>query len=349
MRGGCAALAGALTQRVAIVHHWDSDGVAAASLLARAALGAGGAVAKAAVPRIGRYSWKALPQPGGVDLVLVLDYGIPGSDYEAYASRLDVPVVVVDHHRVEPPRGGPGNLSYCNPVAQGRGGEADHPSAAMLLHGLLGRSGRGDSLLAALGTIGDLAPFYDASRPHPGLDAAASHAHRAGVDLRQLRELAERIDSCYRLLDEDCIAHAFRLATLDPFSLLGDRLLAEAREKASRLVEEAYQALRPLGRVCGFKAYYLEVDALVSSAVGRRLAAEEPGETVALIHYIPSQHGGFIYVRSLSSRLDWLHERARRRGHRAGGKTNVAVIEFDGSIEDALGLLESLCAESGSS
>jgi hypothetical protein len=338
MAGLCPCLRGALEGRPFIVYHWDADGVATAALMARRLEGK---PAGFEVPSIGRYSWQAVPRPSpGADRVLVLDYGIPGSDYEKLAEALgSLPLYVLDHHRVEPPTRGPS--CYCNPVAERRAGEEEYPAASLLAYRVLGEPrDDGDRLLAALGVAGDLAPFLDAGRSHPGLAFAEEISP---VPIQQLRRLAEAIDSCYRLLDRRCLRYAAEQAARDPFRLLSDPRFEENRRRASRLLEEAIEKLQRLPSLCGAETYLLEMDALVTSAVGRRLASKHPSGVVALIHHIPSQGGGFIYVRSLSRRLDWLHEQARRMGLRAGGKTNVAVIEYEGSPSEAESILRRLC------
>lgn len=350
MKPGCNCiekLAG--EDRIAVVHHWDADGVAAAAIVIRWLRERGRDAAWIDVPEIGRYSWQAVPTPPpGTTGLAVLDYGIPGGDYDRLAASMKTTrLYVLDHHRVEPPGG---SLCYCNPVAYGTGGEEEYPSASFLAHQVLRRSGPGCSLLAALGAVGDLAPFYDSGRRHAGLAVAERLAREAGLQgLHELRELAESIDSCYRLLDRECLRYAVRQAVRDPYSLLGDKLLDDRRRRAESLLDQARERLREAGEACGADVYVLEMDALVTSAVGRWLAAQHPSRIVVLVHHIPSQGGGFIYARSLSKRLDWLHELARSQGLRAGGKTNVAVIEYEGSLGHGVELARRLLCSLGSS
>ncbi len=322
-----------------IVHHWDADGIASAALVARHK-GASGT----AVPEIGVYSGDAIPHPLQKAAMLVLDYGIPGPEYARLAARLEAPLTVVDHHKVEPPPSMPG-LQYCNPVAEGRGGEEKYPAASLLVYRLLGTPRRpGDMLLAALGVVGDLAPFIDAGRSHPGLMLAAGLAEKAGMGLVELRRLAARIDSCYRLLDTSCIKHAVEQAARDPYALLADRRLAEAEQRASRLLEEALQKLKPLREERNLRVYYLEMDAYVTSALGRRLAADNPSGVAVLVHHIPQRRGGYIYARSISRQLGGVIPELRSLGVKAGGKSHVVVIEYRGGpwrvLETLLGLLK---------
>ena len=326
------------TERPFIVHHWDADGVASAALAWRN----WAEPVATAVPSIGSYTWRAVPAPpSSADALAVLDYGIPGPEYEELEKHVAQPLIVVDHHRVPPAHLGRG--AYCNPAAA-RG--EDWASASLLLHHILGAPRRGvDAGLAALGVVGDLQPFLDAGKPHPGLEEAKRLAAEAGHGLHELREAAVRVDSCYRLLDEDCLRHAVRLAAEDGVrGLLADQRLHEAAERANRLLDEALAALQgPEEPVPGTRVYRLEMDAYVTSALGRRLAAEAPGAVTVLVHRFPGSGRGFIYARSLARSLARVLERLRSRGLRAGGKEHVVVLEFSGDPGPVLeALLEEL-------
>ncbi len=324
-------------RRPFIVHHWDADGVASAALAWRN----WAEPVATAVPSIGSYTWRAVPEPpGGADALAVLDYGIPGPEYEELERHIAQPLIVLDHHRVPPARLSRG--AYCNPAAA-RG--EDWAAASLLLHRVLGAPARGvDAGLAALGVVGDLQPFLDAGKPHPGLEEARRLAGEAGHSLQELREAAVRIDSCYRLLDEDCLRHAVRVAAEEGVEgILGDQRLREAAERANGLLEEALAALQgPEEPARGVRVYRLDMDAYVTSAVGRRLAAEAPEAVTVLVHRFPGSRRGFIYARSLARSLAPVLQRLRSRGLRVGGKEHVVVLEFQG---DPGPLLEALLEE----
>lgn len=336
----CPRLRRALAQsrRPFIVHHWDADGVASAALAWRN----WAEPAATAVPSIGSYTWRAVPvPPPGADAVAVLDYGIPGPEYEELEKREDKPLIVVDHHRVPP--AGLSRGAYCNPAAT-RG--EDWASASLLLHRVLDAPPRGvDAELAALGAVGDLQPFLDAGKPHPGLEEAKHLAASAGIGLEELREAAIRVDSCYRLLDESCLRHAVRVAAeAGARGILGDERLREARIRADRLLDEALHLLQgPERPVPGVLLYRLDMDAYVTSALGRRLAAENPESVTVLLHRLPRSSRGFIYARSLSRSLAPVLQMLRARGLRVGGKEHVVVLEFQGDPGPVLmALLEAL-------
>ncbi len=328
--------------RLYVVYHWDADGVASAALVLRRL---GSRVRGLGVPRIGVYAADAVPLPRSGAPLLVLDYGLPGSGYEELARRHGGEVLVIDHHRVAPPSGGV--VVYCNPVAEGLGGEEEYPANSVLVYRLLGSPrDPGDRVLAALGVAGDLAPYIDAGRPHPGLRVASELLRGTGISLRELRRVAESIDSCYRLLDEDCLRYAARRAAEDPAGLMSDERLLGARERAERLVEEAMERAQLLSETGKALIYFLEMDAYVTSAVGRRLAARNPDKVVVLVHDLPSQGRGTIYARSITHGLSRVADLLRARGVRVAGKTNVLVIEYSGEeYEEPLRvLLEALSA-----
>ncbi len=314
------------TPRLFVVYHWDADGVASAALVLRHL---GVKVVGLSVPRIGLYSADAMPLPRASASLLVLDYGLPGPVYEEVAERRGAEIIVVDHHRVTPPRGT--GVAYCNPVAAGLGSEEDYPANSTLVYQLLGSpSDSASRVLAALGVAGDLAPYIDSGRPHRGLRAASALLRGMEVSLQELRALAESIDSCYRLLDEECLVYAARKAAKDPLGLMSDERLREARRRAARLLDEAVEKTSPIYEDEVIKAYLLVMDAYVTSALGRRLAASNPDKVVALVHYMPSQGRGTIYVRSIARGLSPVADKLRSRGIRVAGKTNVIVIEYRG-------------------
>ncbi|WP_317895130.1 DHH family phosphoesterase [Pyrofollis japonicus] len=310
-------------RKVLVVHHWDADGVASAALLARRL---GGRLVGTDVPRIGVYTAEAVPEPPRDALLAVLDYGIPGQEYDKLVERTNTPIAVVDHHAVEPPR----RLStYCNPVALKKGSERDYPGNSLLVYKLLGEPrDTGDRFLAALGVVGDLEAFLKAGREHPGLALAEELLKETNVSLEEAGRLARSIDSCYRLLDYSCLRYAVRRLAEDPLGALNDRVLGEALAKAEKIVEKALGSLEKLYKDEAIAVYWLSLDAYVTSAIGRRLAAENPDKVMVLAHYMPREKRGYVYIRSVSKELVGLARFLRERGVKPGGKTNVVVVEF---------------------
>jgi len=302
-------------ERPAIAFHWDTDGVAAAAVVARR-VGGG----EPRVIKIGSYSRDAIPRPAAGELVVV-DYGIPGPEYDALAREAPL-ALVVDHHKVEP-----ANIpQYCNPVARGAS-EAAYPSAAIVAYRLLG-GGPEEAVLAALGAAGDLAPYIDSGTPHPGLDLARRLAEPHGWSIARLRRLADAIDSAYRIHAPQCLEEAARAAASGgPKALEGLPCIWEARERAARIVEEALESLEgPEEAGCAL-FYRLVGDAHVTSAVGRRLAAENPDKVIVLFHESPSAGVVRLYARSITLPLRGLRDALEDLGVEAAGKESVVVAE----------------------
>ncbi len=308
--------------RYLVAHHWDADGVATAALLLRHLPGRG----RPEPVRIGFYTWQAIPRPASGEALAVVDYGIPGGEYDRLASLVRLEIVL-DHHRVPPPSR---FAAYCNPVALGLAGESDYPGASVLAYHVLGSPGDEESKgLAALGAVGDLAPYYDSGRSHPGLKVAERLVEGTRYTLQRLRRTADLVDSAYRVIDHDCLAQAAMAASEGGIEALETLpCLLRAYERSTTLLEEAVEKLEgPTLLPGGVRLYKLEMDAHVTSAVGRRLASENPDSIIALLHVIPEMGVARLYVRSVSKPLVALREALSSTGVRVAGKESVIVAE----------------------
>lgn len=323
------------TGRGTLVYHWDADGASSAALVMRASQ----ALWRLEIPRIGLYSASALPGEAEGN-ILVLDYGIPGREYDVYASRVGADRLgVIDHHRVEPPTSVD---KYCNPVATGLGGEAEYPACSFLVGKILYESpGPLERQLMALGIVGDLSPFLDSGRPHPGLETAMRLVEGTGYTLQDLREAVDLVDSSYRVLDYDCLRSIARTLSVEGLSGLYTLGCARAnREKAERIVEDALSRLERAYSSDALDIYTLVYDAYVTSAIGRRLASESPQKIVALVHTLPRSGVTFAYVRSVSRDLSPVRRALEGYGYRVGGKSHVIVVEAGpGSARELVGRL----------
>jgi len=326
-----------------IVTHWDADGVASAALLLRN-LSPRRAYTRIGFPRIGSYSADAVPleNVGGESLVVLLDYGIPAEELDRLASLLphNTKLVVIDHHATSPPQNK--EIIYCNPVGLGKAGEQEYPSASLLVYMLSGApSDTRDRSLALLGVAGDLAPYVESGKSHPGIEWALRATGLSSNDLKRLHSLSVRVDSCYRLLDYDCLW----LSILAGVSLGANGIerleeVDRASARAGELVRQALSQLKLVFEREGIRVYSLVFDGYVTSYVGRWLAKSSHGNMVSvLVHYIPGEGRGFIYARSLSGGLSRVIRVLRRRSLRVGGKDAVLVVEYSG-VEFPVDLVE---------
>ena len=308
----------------ALVYHWDADGVASAAILVR-----GGAEPRwLGPPAIGRYSADAVAGrlPRWVRSAAVLDYGIPGREYALLARRIGS-IAALDHHRTSPPSES-GSLVYCNPVAEGSMSEAQAPACSVLALRVSGLSDPASRLLAALGVAGDLSPYIDSGHPHSGLEIARELARGSGWSLAGLRRLAGMVDSAYRLLDYECLVDAVRAAAEEGLSGLEElECLRRDAERERGLLEEALARLTLLEKGPSWAVYRLDMDAYVTSLVGRRLASERPGQIVALIHVMPREGRAILYIRRVGGGLEQLREALAAHGLKTAGKESVIVVE----------------------
>jgi len=248
-----------------IITHWDTDGVASATLLLshlREEYAIEPSDAKVLIPPF-RYSWDRSfmgvieAYSRSVDYVVVLDLGVPGGQIDLVQARTRKPLLVVDHHRQEEPPRRRGIL-YVNPASRGdpRG---LWPSTAYTLSTLIGLR---DPLLVAASIVGDLGEHSKSLRAYAELMAMA------GLDpLRDYwipQECSSLIDSASIMGRRDILESLPRRLALEDnacITVMGDGLLSSLRAQADveleRLLEEPAQhvgehlvvyKLRGLGR-----------------------------------------------------------------------------------------------------
>jgi hypothetical protein len=313
---------------LAVVHHWDSDGIASAAIVSRLRSNA-----VFCVPRIGLFSGDAVPAFEGCDGILVLDYGISVGEVEALEGRLGVPVAVVDHHV-----NGARERLFCNPVALG-GREGEWPSTTWVMRWLLGLEGFDD--LVALGLVGDLG--FRAAGFLNRLDARLS--------LEELLLAASLVDSCYRAVDYEGIAYARRvLSDSGVRAVLRDDRLRGTLEGVEQEFSAVLGTLEPEVRG-SVVVYRVVTDRYLTSQLGRELAARHPESIVVLVNRVRRLGSAYIYVRSRRFSLRRVLERVRP-AMRAGGKDKVFVVSCRSNCEEELAellpLLSERCEELGS-
>ncbi len=308
-------------RKVYVLHHWDADGVASAAILLRVL---GPHIVGMSTPKIGVYGASALNpneiKKSGAHTLVVLDYGAHPHEVLARVPQ-GLQTFIVDHHAVE--------LSCnarehcCNPVALGLG-EAEYPSTTWVLYELLNTPSNIVDLVA-LGIVGDLGPALATSEHVTFVDNVAAELN---MTLNDFVRAAELIDSCYRIVNSECIEHAVQvLAEKGVRGVLHDEVLISAHESASRYVDSAYDRLQSLGEPCpGVKVWKLSLDSLVTSYVGRSLARAYPDDVILLVHNIPSLNVTYVYVRSYSMPLRRFLEKLREEGLSVGGKDMVFVV-----------------------
>ena len=314
-------LLGSVGEGVAVVHHWDADGVASAAAVVRLR---GESIVSVVTPELGVYGTEAIPWKSldDAEVVAVIDYGI-GLTPAALgrSSRL----LVIDHHRSGCVDAG----LCCNPVSVCGLGEAEVPATAYLMRELLAWGGRDGVVddLAALGIVGDMGAYLD--RLPDGVRGFLNRACGSlGISLKSLLRAADVVDACYRNLRYGLIRRAVTLlAEGGPAAVLGDPQLLRNYGEWERVREGVMGLLEREAEFCGsvVKVFRLRADSLVTSYVGRRLASELGG-VIVLIHELPSLNRTYVYVRSRESPIVGCREAVERAGLKVGGKDYVLVV-----------------------
>ncbi|OYT44702.1 MAG: hypothetical protein B6U85_09660 [Desulfurococcales archaeon ex4484_42] len=316
---------------VFIIHHWDTDGVSSAAMLLRK-LG-NERVVDVVTPKIGFYEYSAIPKPDfDVDTIVILDYGVNGDEYEKYYLSLDrhVRLIVIDHHMVFAPK--LSDIVYINPLSSGVSHELRYPSTSSIVYEILDMpNDKVMKSLYLLGIIGDIVPLLKNSNKLLHLNYIHDIIKEVNTDIKELIKLSESIDSCYRLLDYTCLKEAVYIGSKDGVEgLLKLKPLINARARAESLINDALNKLHLILNRKNVKLYELTYDAYVTSAIGRKLAELNPKDVIILLHHIPKLNKGFIYVRSISRKLNVLWRKLIAEGIKVGGKEYVLVLEYVG-------------------
>ena len=310
------------SNRIAIIHHWDIDGIAASAYLYRA-LYRYGIDVEFLVPEIGSYSIEAIDisklKSFNPDLVMVIDYGIKCRDLLELKRVLDRSLVVVDHHRNEVCA----NIDlFINPVAYGAT-EIEYPSTCYTLSLIYSNSLFLD--LVALSIIGDLSTYVEITKWKSYVESILSIY---GYTLRDSYRISRLVDSCYQSIDLECFNYARRDLIEGIDMIFRDGYLAWTRKELDEELYELFNKLREnpemvLDKVKIFKAYSKNY---IVSHLGRKLADYHRDSIVVLKHYVEKLGKSYIYVRSYRYNLSSVIEELRKKGIDVGGKDRVFVI-----------------------
>ncbi len=306
--------------RIAIVHHWDTDGLCAAALLIRLLKPRGVEIIRV-IPRIGSYDVEAidLEKLMDSDLVLVLDYGIRCRDLVALKAKCRVPIVVVDHHaneicsEVE---------VFANPRAYGVQ-ELDAPSTTYVLSQMLNTEMND---LVALSIVGDLSTFIEQSSWCRAVrDTLAQHI---GYPLRFVYRIVRMVDVCYQYVDDP---RCFDIAVQDLVKgvefVLRDGYLAKLRKEVDKELYEAFKEALENVKDLGFiKVTEASSRSYIVSHIGRKLADVFQDSIVVHIHRVEVMNKSFIYVRSHRYNLAHVLGKLKAAGMIVGGKDKVFVV-----------------------
>ena len=312
--------------RVAVVHHWDADGIASAALVIEEVRRVSpGARVHNCSPTIGRWALDegevASIRAWGPDLLVIVDLAVRDDDLDAILEGLPgVPALMVDHHRAEVPEHP--RLEYRNPVAEGLP-ETDYPACSWVLRELLGRD---MDLLTVLGVFGDRGRGMV---EEPIWETMEGFLDRSEMDWDDMHLLVDLVDSSAKRVDlpsvNAAVGHLLD-GWRDPKGLLELPEWLEGNQEVERaLVQELERG--PETITDGILVKTIDTPYLVISTAARRLlrTREEPVVVVVNLGYSDEQVQ--VYVRRMGD-LDLapLIPAMRDRGYSAGGKGEVLGV-----------------------
>ncbi len=312
-----------------IIHHWDTDGIASASLVALV-LDYLGESWKNVTPPIGRFEfderiWKEIERSTDV---FVVDLNVP-----ELVERIDRKVTFIDHH-IQPKIDRP-NVEQINPIIEGRS-EREFPSASWVVSDHFSVW----SYLSTLGAIGDVGRrVFDWSRKAMELLA------EFGLKKEEAMRLVSLLDSNYIVMDRKGVEDAVQtILSSEPKELLeNERWL----KNMSIIEKEIWRALNNVENAGRFTKIEFNSDLNIISKVVRK-AVWVMGYDVVLAVNRGFGERGQIYLRvkpELAKTIDVpaIVSELRRRGFNAGGKREVmGLVCPKERIDEALSVIEGM-------
>jgi len=304
------------SKKVAIIYHWDSDGAASASIISKLLK----SKVSFHIPKIGYYSLEAininLLKSLNPDLVLIVDYGLPAKDLVSLEKALNTKIAVIDHHVNEPVGG-----YFCNPVALGLS-EDDYPSTTWVIRELLNI--KDFDLCIALGLIGDLGKAINYHRLREWV-IRVCEGHN--LSLSEIFRAVETVDSCYRLINYNCVDYARVILTeAGVKGVLSDNVLSKklstVKEKLKKALEKVELSM-DLGKV---KVFTLTCEDYFTSIIGRELAYKFRNSIIVFNNFVEKIGLRYVYVRSYSYNLREVLSKLKGKGLNVGGKDHVFVL-----------------------
>lgn len=309
--------------RIALVLHWDSDGIASASLL-KEILVSNGIEVLLVIPTIGYYNVDAIPlsrlKSFNPNLVVVIDYALKPWDLEQLEYEASAPVMVIDHHVNQLPS----KPLYHNPVARGLPGEL-YPSTTWVLRELLGID---INLRVLLGIAGDRGVKAEET---PVWDTIEYILRGKQWTWEKIVELAELVDSNYRTGDYEGIIRA-----IDKLTSYNDRLEEaltdrEWREKKMGIDQEIDKltSIEPTKTLEDMLVYEVESKYYIASAVTRKLALKHQDKVVVVAFKHLGEGPCHVYARSWKYDLSPAITLLSLREYEVGGKKEVVAMTID--------------------
>ncbi len=294
-----------------IIHHWDTDGISSASLIALM-LDYLGEPWKNITPPIGRFEfderiWREIEKASDI---FIVDLNMP-----EVVEGIEQSVTFIDHH-IQPKIDKP-NVEHINPIIDGKT-ERDFPSASWVVSDHFSIW----SYLSALGAIGDVGRrVFDWNVGRRILELLSEY----GLRREDALKLVSMLDSNYIVMDRIGVEDAVKIiVNSDPIDLLeNERWL----KNLSLIEREIWRALNNVEAYKKFTKIEFKSRFNIISKVARK-AVWVMGYKIVLAVNRDFGDSGQVYLRikpELAEKIDVpaIINELKLRGFNAGGKKDV--------------------------
>jgi single-stranded DNA-specific DHH superfamily exonuclease len=297
-----------LRGEVALVHHWDTDGICSAAMLLKELKNVN---ISNWTPILGAFylTTEQIDYLGAFNNVIIVDMALPPMNVLALSKHASV--TVIDHHFQSQIK----TIHHFNPVASGASPE-DYPSCTWVIREYLGQS---VSLLTVLGLVGDLGSKINSSPEF--LCIVEEYCTEYNTSYEELLRMVQLIDSNYNVGDRKGVHDApWKLLEASPVDILNNKEWLRNKEKFDEKVEEILSEHPE--EVEGVLFRKLDTSYNVISTITRRIEWGYGRNTVVV-------NTGFfidrdqVYARSESLDMRPMVSRAKELGFNAGGKKDV--------------------------
>jgi len=314
-----------------IIHHWDTDGICSASLIATV-LDYLGESWKNVTPPIGLFDfddriWREIERSTDV---FVVDLNVP-----ELVEKIDKKVTFIDHHiqpKIEKP-----NVEHINPIIEGKS-EKDYPSASWVTSDYFSVW----SYLSTLGALGDVGRrIFDWEISKKAMELLLE----SGLRRRDALKLVSMLDSNYIMMDRIGVENAVKtIIEPEPIDLLeNERWL----RNLSIIEKEVWKVLNNVETCKGYTKIEFKSKLNIISKVVRK-AVWIMGYKIVLAVNRDFGDSGQIYLRikpelSKSINIPAIINELKLRGFNVGGKKDVlGLICPKERIDEALKVIEGM-------
>lgn len=304
-----------------IIHHWDTDGLCSAALLAsffeenlpQTKL-------DFLTPTINNYFLLAMEreniEKGNYDFIVTCDINFAEEEIRNLSLICPTRVFVFDHHKQAAFK----EIFYHN---------RPYPSCTLVINEYLRQK---PSLLSSFGAIGDKEEkIKKDERYWPEIEKVLAQNNISLAEALHIRNL---IDSCYMTNDYYGIKETIEILQHDPLVILQDVNLRNNLAKINSAMAEI-EALSPTEKI-GEKIclYHIKSSYNILSHSTRVLSKNSPNNIIITWQRQKDQISIYIRKGDLNIDLSKLIAWARSKGCSAGGKEEVVGIIYKGEFED---------------